>query len=240
MTTTLPLIGVTSGLRLESESQQTSELYVARRYLNALEDAGGLGVPLPIVRTEAEAEQLLDRLDGLLLTGGADIPPDYYGEDRHPATKDLPRERVESELTLVRRALELDKPLLAICYGHQLLCVALGGTLYQHIGGDVQSDLEHRPSGGARAALHPVTVTPSRLARIVKEETCEVPSSHHQCVKEPPTVCEVTARAPDGIIEALEHKGTRFVVGVQWHPELARQDPWSRRLFDAFVGECAG
>jgi putative glutamine amidotransferase len=240
MATTLPFIGVTSGLRLESERQQSTELYVARRYLNALEDAGGLGVPLPILRDEEGSEQLLNRLDGLLLTGGADIPPDYYGEERRPETKDLPRERVDFELALVRRALELDKPLLAICYGHQLLCVALGGTLYQHIGGDVQSDLEHRPSGGARAARHLVTVTQGRLARIVQGETCEVPSSHHQCVKEPPTVCEVTARAPDGIIEALEHKGKRFALGVQWHPELARQDPWSRRLFDAFVRECVG
>lgn len=235
-----PFLGVTCGLRTESQGRRTTELFLARRYLNAVTDAGGVGLPLPILPPQIDVSVLLSRVDGVLLTGGADIPPDYYGQPLHPHTKQLLRDRVDFELRLVRAAVAADKPILGICYGHQLLNVALGGALYQHLEEEVGTTIQHQPSGEARAARHSVTVHGGKLARILQDGVHEVPSSHHQAVSQVAPGCEVTAVAPDGIIEAIELPGRSFVIGVQWHPELDRQDAWTRRLMDAFVEACSG
>jgi putative glutamine amidotransferase len=165
----------------------------------------------------------IDGLDGLVLAGGTDIDPELYGAAPHPETGEPDRDRDRLEIALLREALERDLPVLAICRGMQLLNVALGGSLLQHIEG-------HRVPG--RAVVHSVRLAPaSRVGAILGSGEYGVNSRHHQCVERLGNGLTVVGRAPDDIVEAVELEGKRFVVGVQWHPEDRRED-W--KLFTAF------
>jgi putative glutamine amidotransferase len=164
-------------------------------------------------------------LDGLLLAGGSDIDPARYGAPRHPETGEPDPDRDSLETVLLREALERDLPVLAICRGHQLLNVVLGGTLAQHIEGHLlpkQSD------------VHPITIaSPSRLRSILGVDEFVVNSRHHQGVDRVASGLVVVARAPDNVVEALELPGKRFVLAVQWHPEDRTGGP-DAKLFEAF------
>ena len=207
------------GLTLDSEPSggfAATPWYALRRnYAEALVEAGGLPVLLPHHPDLVGA--YLDRLDGVVISGGAfDIDPALYGAPRAAATRALKPERTAFELALVRGALERNLPLLGICGGAQVLAVALGGTLIQHLAGGVA----HEGSGPADRAAHSVTVVPgSRLAAIVRAEEILVNSTHHQAIANPPPGLVVSARAADGVIEAIEVPGQAFCLGVQWHPE---------------------
>ncbi len=164
-------------------------------------------------------------LDGLLLAGGSDIDPARYGAPRHPETGEPDPDRDSLETVLLREALERDLPVLAICRGHQLLNVVLGGTLAQHIEG-------HRYS--EQPDVHPITIaSPSRLRSILGVDEFVVNSRHHQCVDRLASELVVVARASDNVVEALESPGKRFVLAVQWHPE-DRTGGLDARLFEAF------
>ncbi|MFI5381972.1 MAG: gamma-glutamyl-gamma-aminobutyrate hydrolase family protein [Tepidisphaerales bacterium] len=164
-------------------------------------------------------------LDGLLLAGGSDIDPALYGAMRQPETGGPDPDRDSLEIILLREALERDLPVLAICRGLQLLNVALGGTLVQHIEG-------HRHS--EQPDVHPITIAcHSRLRSILGADEFVVNSRHHQCVERVASGLVVVARAPDNVVEALELPGKRFVLAVQWHPEDRAGGP-DARLFEAF------
>jgi putative glutamine amidotransferase len=167
----------------------------------------------------------LTGLDGLLLAGGSDVDPAMYGAQRQPETEEPDRERDSLEAALLREALDRDLPILAICRGLQLLNAALGGTLMQHIEG-------HRRPGKREA--HPIAVAPdSRLKSILNLDQYVVNSRHHQCVDRAAHGLVAAAQAPDGVVEALELPGKRFVLAIQWHPE-DRTDGQDARLFEAF------
>jgi putative glutamine amidotransferase len=164
-------------------------------------------------------------LDGLLLAGGSDVDPELYGAPRHAATDRPDHDRDRLELALLREALDRNLPVLAICRGLQLLNVALGGTLVQHIEG-------HKCPGQPDA--HLAAIAPhSRLKSILRVDQYPVNSRHHQCVDRVADGLVVAARAPDGVIEALELPTRRFVVAVQWHPEDRTSGP-DAGLFEAF------
>jgi putative glutamine amidotransferase len=177
----------------------------------------------------------LDRIEALVVTGGAfDIDPAMYGAtERHP-TVSLKAGRTATEMALLTGALAREMPVLGICGGEQLLAVALGGTLIQHIPDAVPGALEHehhRPG-------HAVSIAPGTLLRrIVGADAMAVNSSHHQAVGEPGPSAVVNARAPDGVIEGVEDPRFRFCLGVQWHPEFF-DDPADRRIFDALIAAC--
>lgn len=193
--------------------------------------AGGLPVGLGYT---GDAEDLISRLDGLIVTGGAfDIDPALYGEVPHPLTTPRPA-RTAAEQALLRAALRQRKPVLGICGGMQLLAVEADGTLIQHLPPErlhEQPNPRHEP--GHEVALLPDT----RLARIVGTERMNVNSSHHQAVRNAGRAT-VSARAPDGIIEAIELDDVPFAIGVQWHPEFTL-DPGDRRLYAALVEAAA-
>jgi putative glutamine amidotransferase len=164
-------------------------------------------------------------LDGLVLAGGSDLDPALYGAPPHPETDEPDGDRDSLETALLREALDRDFPVFAICRGLQLLNVALGGTLAQHIEG-------HRCPG--QPAVHPIAIAPhSRLKSILEVDEYVVNSRHHQCVYQVASGLVVAARAPDNVIEALELPGKRFVLAVQWHPE-DRTDQPDAKLFEAF------
>ncbi|WP_426954474.1 gamma-glutamyl-gamma-aminobutyrate hydrolase family protein [Muricoccus radiodurans] len=236
--TTRPLIGVT--LDAESPGGYSKLPWYALRqnYFSAITAAGGLPVALPHEPELAGA--YLDRIDGLLVTGGAfDVDPALYGGGPMHATVTLKQGRTAFELAILRGALARDLPVLGICGGEQLLAVALGGTLIQHIPDSVPDALPHEQPNPRTEPGHAVALTPDTLLhRIVGAERMAVNSAHHQAVDRPGQGAVVNARAPDGVVEGLEHPGYRFCLGVQWHPEYA-VDPRDQAILDAFVTESA-
>jgi putative glutamine amidotransferase len=234
-----PIIGVT----LDSEQPGGYSKYpwyaLRQNYADAIVAAGGLPVALP--HDAALAADYLDRIDALVVTGGAfDVDPALYGEgDRH-ATVTLKEGRTTAELALTQGALARDLPVLGICGGEQLLAVALGGTLVQHIPDSVANALEHEQPNPRHEPGHPVAVVPGTLLhRIVGAVEMRVNSAHHQAVRAPGPHAVVNATAPDTVIEGLEDARYRFCLGVQWHPEFFI-DPGDRRIFDAFIAACRG
>jgi putative glutamine amidotransferase len=234
-----PIIGVT----LDSEQPGGYSKYpwyaLRQNYADAIVAAGGLPVALP--HDAALAADYLDRIDALVVTGGAfDVDPTLYGDgDRH-ATVTLKEGRTAAEMALTQGALARDLPVLGICGGEQLLAVALGGTLVQHIPDSIADALEHEQPNPRHQPGHPVTVVPGTLLhRIVGTLEMQVNSAHHQAVRAPGPHAVVNATAPDTVIEGLEDTRDRFCLGVQWHPEFFI-DPGDRRIFDAFIAACRG
>jgi gamma-glutamyl-gamma-aminobutyrate hydrolase PuuD len=198
-------------------------------YVQAVESAGGRAVLVP--PSEEGIDETLDALDAVIFSGGADVDPELYGAEPHPET-DVPHShRDAGELALLHAALERDMPTLAICRGFQLLNVARGGDLIQHLPEEVGHDVHKQVPG--EFTHHPVEVKPgTRLATIVGEEP-RVTSHHHQAVGRLGDGLVECAWADDGTLEALEDPTRRFVVGVQWHPEAGGD----RALFEALVEE---
>jgi len=201
---------------------------VGRVYLDAVARAGGTPLLLPPVGTD---EHAVDALDGLMLIGGADVTPSSYGAEPHPETVITRPDRDEHERRLLASALDRDLPVLGICRGAQLLTVALGGTLRQHLP-DELGHPGHRPSVGVFGNTR-VTTAPGSLVATILGEALTVPCYHRQGLSEQGTRLVPTAWAEDGLVEAVELPGARWVLGVQWHPE---EDPEDLRLFEALVG----
>jgi putative glutamine amidotransferase len=236
-----PLIGIAPDFTPASDlkgGEREATLFLRNRYVAAVEAAGGIPVILPIVTNPAFCAALLKNLDGLLLTGsGPDIDPRRYGERQRFTFKVMSPERTDSECALVVQARKRDLAVLGICGGMQLITVALGGTLFQDIAEQVEDPLQHRMTGPATGVSHSVRVAPgSRLSAILRRQVFQVNSSHHQAVKTVPRTLQVSASAPDGVIEAVEDPSRRFFLGVQWHPEyLYRQYPAHGAIFKALV-----
>jgi len=181
----------------------------------------------------------LDGFDGLLLAGGSDVDPTLYGEERHPETDEPDRARDAREERLIREALDRDVPVLAICRGLQMLNVALGGTLVQHL---ANTDQHQRRMPDPSARVHDILVTePTLLGNAIGAGEHPVNSRHHQAIARLAPDLRVSATAAqDGIIEGAELPGKRFVVGVQWHPEDRIRCEADRRLFESFAHAIVG
>ena len=238
-----PTIAITTYGRYEKELATVYHKYqfsVPAPYIDAVRRAGGL--PLLLTPGEDDWASLLAAVDGILITGGADISPsEYGGNGEHVELTTIDPERDQSELSLVRfivgnanpqiRAM----PTLCVCRGAQVLNVALGGSLYEHAADLLPEDIHRSADGGW--ARHLVDVVPtSRLAKAMGATSVTTNSGHHQAIKEVAPGLNVTATAPDGVVEALEHEESPWLLGVQWHPEAtADVDPTQQRLFDALV-----
>ena len=190
-------------------------------------------------------DQVIAWCDGLLLPGGVDVQPGRYGESPHPTVTEVNEARDAYEIALIHAALAADVPVLAICRGLQVLNVAAGGTLVQDIPSQVAGALTHTIAMPKDAIAHEVRVSPgSRLAALMQDAlagtgTLQVNSRHHQSVRRVADGFTVTASAPDLVVEALEREGSRFCVGVQWHPENFWRTGEFRHLFEGLVAACA-
>jgi putative glutamine amidotransferase len=232
-----PFIGITTGIRFSDEGWRYYGAYAPN--VLALERAGALPVLIPCGLQEATLRAIYQRLDAVLIPGGGDVDPRHYGAEKHPLTDRIDPERDDTELTVTRWAVEDDLPLFGICRGHQVMNVALGGTLVQDIPSQIDTPITHyvskelpRSAQGHEVSIH----STSRLAKIIGSTTVAVNSYHHQSVERPAPAAHVTAHAPDGIVEAMEVPDRRFVLSVQWHPEdMVGDDEAMQRLFDAFV-----
>ena len=183
----------------------------------------------------------LEGASALLLPGGGDIDPEWYGRPRHPRTHNVSHRRDRFELTLLGAALDEDIPVLAICHGMQLLNVELGGTLDQHLSDDA-ARIDHDRDRPRAEPVHDVTIKPgSLLGRVMGRERAPVNSHHHQGLQRVGRGLEEIAWSGDGVLEAVELPDHRWVLGVQWHPEaMAAVDSGQRKIFDAFVEASAG
>lgn len=208
-------------------------------YVESLHRAGALVAilaPGPIEQDQAAV--LLERFDGLLLVGGGDVDPRHYGQDPVPESYGINRQADLFEMALLREAMRREMPVLAICRGVQVLNVALGGTLDQHITG--RRGLVGHGVPGVAPEMHQVGLEAGTwTAKAMGVESAEVSSSHHQALDRLAAGLVVTGRSPDGIVEAVEHPGSGWVVGVQWHPERTPDDPAHQGLFDALVEQAA-
>jgi putative glutamine amidotransferase len=240
-----PVIGITATLRKDVDRVAERPLGKFVRadldYVEGVAEAGGVPVVLPPVVGSRGAEALLDGMDGLLLSGGSDLDPVYYGEEPVPELGVTVPERDAFEMALLERALRRQIPILGICRGMQILNVALGGTLYQ----DLPSQMDHMVLLGHRQQTpkwqptHEVEVDGgSKVAEIMGTDELKVNSYHHQAIKDLASGLTAVARSPDEVIEAVEWNdlSKRWLVGVQWHVEAMRDaGPEHRRLFEAHV-----
>jgi putative glutamine amidotransferase len=227
-----PLVGITTYLVPAAfGSWELESALVPADYVRAIERAGARALLVP-PSTDA-VEETLDALDGLLFSGGSDIDPELYGQEPHPTVQDVARVRDDAELVLLRAALERDMPVLAICRGSQVLNVALGGDLVQHLP-EVVGDEKHKHTPGAFAD-HEVEIDPDTRVGSVLGDRAPVKSSHHQGFGRLGEGLREAARAGDGTVEALEDPSRRFAVGVLWHPEAADD----ARLFEELVAQAA-
>jgi putative glutamine amidotransferase len=215
--------------------------YTFDDYSRAVHGSGGAPVLLPVAQDRQSLSVILEHLDGLLLTGGPDINPKVYGEEPLSGLREIDAELDQMELAVTRAAMAQKLPVLAVCRGIQILNVAFGGSLYQDIERQIDDSLNHLQLAAKSVATHSISIEkPSRLRAIMQRKTIWVNGKHHQAIKDVADGLTVSARAADGVIEAVEHVSHDFVIGVQWHPEGSwRQDRYSKKLFKAFVRAAA-
>ena len=231
-----PLIAVTATTGIIRDRVRAR---VNAAYLDAIERVGLLPVVTAPLTGTALAAELLDRVDGLLLTGGEDVDPWHYRAQRHPATEDPHARRDAWELALVAAARHRGMPVLAICRGLQLMNVALGGTLVQDLPSQRPGDVRHAQATARTERVHGAMIDPrSRFADAIGGSSIRVNSSHHQAIDRLAPGLEMVGVADDGIIEAVEATGDGWwMLAAQWHPEelLDTPEPWDRNLFAAFA-----
>lgn len=231
-----PRIGITTGLRPHQSDHGDiwEEIYLDADYFDSVEAAGAIPLALPPCRNDDTLREMLGCVDGIVISGGPDTPPVRYGQPPHPKTAPVHPRRNDFDFRALAMMLDAGLPILAVCYGAQLLNVHFGGTLVQDIPDQRPvPEIHQRPRP---RAMHPVDVVPgTKLARILNAARIETNSSHHQCVDRLGAGLRITARSPAGIIEGIETDDDRFIIGIQWHPEELADRPEHLALFQALA-----
>ncbi|MCL4424676.1 MAG: gamma-glutamyl-gamma-aminobutyrate hydrolase family protein [Firmicutes bacterium] len=232
-----PVIGITSNFDLENHRSTVSS-----DYTRAVESAGGIPLLIPVLDNPGRVGALLDRLDGLILTGGVDVDPSHFGEEPRPKLGRVSPERDRIEIPLARAALEKRLPLLGVCRGIQLLNIAAGGAVFQDIYSQVKDPLKHNQEAPRWYPSHEVKLDQAALVgKIHGVKALRVNSFHHQAVSRVAPGFVVSAWAGDGVIEGIERPGDPFTVGVQWHPEgMWEKEPRYLAIFTALVEAARG
>jgi putative glutamine amidotransferase len=211
-------------------------------YLESVRRAGG--EPRVLDPTREQAAEVAGSIDGLLLTGGTDVDPRLYGDAPHATLLNVEPERDDFEIAIVHAARKARRPVFGICRGLQIVNVALGGTLIQDIPSELPGSLEHSVPTPQNAVAHEIWVTRGSLLyslmqeKLAESDACDVNSRHHQSIKRVAAGFEITATAPDGVVEAIECGRGTFCLGVQWHPENFWRTGEFRPLFEGFVEAC--
>ncbi len=213
--------------------------YINDVYVRYLEKTDCLPLTLPTLLDLSLIPAIVDRVDGLLLTGGDDVDPYAYGEKLIPGQWRIDPARTTMELALIKEARKQNKPLFAICRGCQMLNVALGGTLYQDIPRQYPNAIQHHSPNKPNWYYHEIRIFENtQLWKILKTSHLQVTSSHHQAIKTLASVLQVSSIAEDGMIEAVEDPELDFFLGVQWHPETMADDSSSMAILQAFLSHC--
>jgi putative glutamine amidotransferase len=229
-----PVIGIGSDIHHKEGKRDRAFVYTT--YTEALRRAGA--IPLLIPPQPENADELLSRVDGLILAGGFDCDPSLYGEDAHESVEPMDARRQENDLALAEAARKHNVPTLGICLGLQMMNVSAGGTLIQDIASQHDTEIEHASIPEDRARHDVIIEQGTQLASMVPAAELNVNSSHHQAISKVGEGLRVNAHAPDGIIEGLEDPRHPFYVGVQWHPEDMGGESSASTLFAAFLRAC--
>jgi putative glutamine amidotransferase len=231
MSQTKPVIGITTDIKIDVAKEES--FVIETTYAKAVAKAGGIPIFLPSLPAESSLlRHAVAKINGLLLPGGRDMDPKFYDEEPHPKLRPMRLERTESEMIILEEALKRDIPVLGVCGGMQLMNVFLGGSLYQDIPSLISNAFNHE-----KGSVHEIYVEEDTLLeKIIKEKSFSVRSYHHQSVKALGRGLRVSARCPDGVIEAIEGTDS-FILGLQWHPEREESEI-SKRIFKAFIDYC--
>jgi putative glutamine amidotransferase len=228
-----PIIGITCG----TSDVDTNDSTIWNNYISAIENAGGTPIVLPLAQNDSSFSDYIDIIDGLLLSGGVDLDPSYFGEEPHPALGRVDVNRDRIEIFLSKKALQANIPIFGICRGIQTLNVSAGGTLYQDIPSQFGNTIKHRQTAPGSHGTHFIDVkNGSRLFEIMGQSEIKVNTFHHQAVKDVATDFIISATARDGIIEGIESTIHPYAIGVQFHPErMWENNPSISALFASFV-----
>jgi putative glutamine amidotransferase len=236
-----PLIGITCNYMISKEGMTVGQErnFISKDFVDAISEAGGVPVLIPIINTEEDILQIMEKLDGIVLSTGYDVNPIFYGEEpsRFVGFTYTPRDLCE--LFIVKAAIEKDMPILGNSRGQQVMTVGFGGKLYQDISENKSAKLNHMQKANIDDIGHYIDIKPgTKLHGIFGAERILVNSLHHQAVKEVPKNFIVSATSSDGVIEAIEHE-TKPILAVQWRPEIMiRKHPIMLRIFNEFIKWC--
>ena len=239
-----PIIGISASMIYEEKDQLfLGDKYscVAYSYIDAVYKSWGIPITLPILKDVSAIREQVKLLDGLILSGGRDVDPHFYGEEPLEKLEAIFPERDVHEMALIKAAIDLKKPILAICRGMQILNVTYGGTLYQDISYAPGEHIKHYQIGSPYQATHSIKIDKNSILFKMadKSEIERVNSFHHQALKQVAKGLKVVATAPDGIIEAVEAEDGTFVMGVQFHPEMMfDKSTFIRGMFKRFINIC--
>jgi putative glutamine amidotransferase len=236
---TRPYIGVNADF-VPAGKHTTAHLRLNAGYVDSVLTAGGLPVVMPPLMKEPEIDAFLDRLDGIILSGGLDMDPKRHSLPSHPAVQPMAERREENDKVLVRRVIQRQIPVLAVGLGMQQLNAACGGSLFLHLPEEMPRAMPHSDPSCSGPHRHAVLLEPNtRLDEIYGGGEIRVNSAHHQAVRQPGARLRVCALAPDGIIEAIESVDPNwFCIGVQWHPESDTASALDMQLFECFIQAC--
>ncbi len=229
-----PLIGLTLDLETKKTYSKFPWYAVRKNYCTSVITYGG--IPIPLTYDTRNIGEIVDIIDGLIITGGAfDINPKYFFEKKKYTTVTIKEERTRFELKICEKMLEKNKSVLGICGGQQLLNVVYGGTLVQDIDNEIKTKIKHEQTNPRDQTSHNVNIIKNtKLSDIVKKKVIRVNSAHHQSVKKAGAGLCINAIAPDNVIEGIEDKNKRFCIGVQWHPEFLIEQS-DKSIFQSFV-----
>lgn len=234
-----PIIGINSSRVIKHETAYSHSVIesLSNDYVESIIKAGGVPVILPILSDEESIKRQIENLDGILLSGGMDVNPLIYNEEPSPKLGYIYPERDIYDISLVKIASELNKPILAICRGHQILNVAFGGTLYQDLSEMDGCYIKHQQQTKDGAATHTLNISENSILYNILGNTVISNSFHHQAIKDLAPGFKVNAYSKDNVIEGIEKLDSKFIVGVQFHPEImtAYDDKNMLKLFKAFI-----
>lgn len=227
-----PIIGIMPLYDKEKDSY-----WMLPGYVKSLEEAGAIPMMLPLTTQSEELDYFLEICDGFLLTGGQDVTPEIYGEEKKSVCGETSSSRDSMDAYIFKKAIEADKAVLGICRGIQIMNAVSGGTLYQDLPSEFESDVEHHMSPPYDRTAHEVELVKNTpIYQVLKEEKIPVNSYHHQAVKKVAEGFEKMAVSTDGLIEGIYMPDKKFVWGIQWHPEFSyEKSEYSRKILKAFL-----
>lgn len=237
-----PIIGIAANILIMEGGTLPGiyRAYVNNDYVESIEMGGGIPVLLPVLTYQEDGARFLEQVDGLVLSGGYDVAPDLYGEQPTPVQGFTMRQVDTQYLQLIKEADKLQKPVLGICKGTQMMNVAFGGTLYQDLESQLSGALQHVQKAPRGEATHMIDTEDGSFIQSITGKRGWVNSFHHQAIKDVADGFDVTARADDGVVECIERQKGSFMCGVQWHPEMMVKYKNERmiHLFQQFISKC--